>query len=348
LIRHITSFLVLISSVMATNAYADQNEFIREVLFEMKVDTISSVAIQANGESIAFITDKELEGQSWVSELNLLDLKTKQSRLIIPSSDLKSYAVYGAFASNPKWINENVIQINISDGDVGFAEVLYDTNSSNLNKGEMTDVDDWSEEKHTRLFRLFKSCFSDIEDSVIFSGQLDWLVEGQSAIYQARHVNADNSVWYIDLKNCSRQLIVNAGDNKSNEFKGWLSGYTLIDEQLLIMLASGYPVKRSDLFMAKLDGSKLTGIENLVSYNNNGFLSFLGTTKSSLYFKLTFNKRGQCSTRIVKLNGDKLIEYRFKDRLICDASMTESQGLIAFITKAELSEVRFLSVALVD
>jgi hypothetical protein len=338
----LASFILFSCGIV--NAAQLKATLITDIEFESKINTLTASAINENAEYIVFITKKELGKDFWVSEVNLFNLKTKKTKVIISASDLKGYAAYGAYASNPTWLNKSVIKIDVSDGDVGFAQVSFDLEKSTLKKGKMTDFDEWEPEQHSDISDLFKSCFANVKDSVIFSGYLEWLNKGKSAIYQARYVDVDNNLWYIDFEACNRQLILETGDSKSDDFEGWLAGFAISQDQLIFMMDKGYPTKTSNIYLAKFYDSQIQSVTSQLSFKESGKLSYLGTYKSKSLFKVKLNDRCQCSIKVLEFNASEFIEHKFEDKDICDVSLSIKNGALATVSKPIVTDERVLSL----
>lgn len=332
--------LILFCSGIASGSQLE-TELIEQVEYESEINTLSSAAINENAEHIAFITNKELKKGFWVSEVNLLNLKTKNTKVVISSSDLKGYAVYGAFAANPKWLNKSVIQIGVSDGDVGIAQVSFDLERSALKKGEMTDFDDWEPQQQTDISKLFKYCFANTDDSVISSGSLEWLNKGKSAIYQARHIAADYNLWYLDFETCSRQLLLDTGDIKSNDFAGWLAGFTILKDNLIFMLNKS---NASNIYFIKLDPSQIQRVTKSVSFKESGWISYIGSYNSKHLFKVKLTGKNYCTTKIIEFDKGEFIEHKFVDRNICEVSLATGTGALTTVSQPIGTESRLLSL----
>lgn len=319
------------------------------VIYENKDGIFSRVSFSPDGRWLAAVRETQ-ENDLSASELVLLNLKSSRTEVVVPRAVSKSFATYGATAYSIWW-NASIVSIAISDGDVNSGTVSYDTQLRRVVKqewnkfeGELEDVGggDIKFSDRRGLAAKISSCFSDWTEDVIESGvdagHAKWLLPDKTALFQARHVDADQRVWLLDLRACDRVELINPGDNSSPNFRGWLSGGAWFDGHVAFLLnglrVNGelkQPETSSELFVTVSSDAR-HGVRTAVSGMPGAHLVQIGDVNGQILL-LSRPLLDFCGGRLFAFSAREIREYKFPGATFCDASVTSSAGLLAFVAR---------------
>lgn len=325
------------------------------VIYKNKDGSFSRVAFSADGRWLAMVQETQ-ENELWASELVLLNLESSEAEVVVPRAVLKSFATYSATVYSVWW-NASIVSIAISDGDVDSGTVSYDTQSRKIvkqkwNKSveerEGVGAGDTKFSEQSGLSDKIASCFSDWSDAVITSGvdagHANWLSPDKVALFQARHVAADQRVWLLDLRACDRVELIDPGDNASPDFRGWLSGGALSDGRVAFLLNGPRVSKeskktetQSELFVTE-SGDARNGVTTVFSGMPKSHLVKIGSLNGQVLI-LIRPSLDFCGGRLFAFGARDIHEYKFPGATFCDVSVTSSAGLLAFVARMGLEKI---------
>lgn len=347
--------LVVVLIVISFVANANQNLIVEHVIKEKNLLTeykpayYSRISFSPDGKQLAFIRDTQTDNV-WASELLIQNLSDKNTRLAISKKTTKQYAAYSALAYSLAWEGGN-IKVKISDGDVDGVEIIYDSiRNKIIKKTPQTFDNDFSEITQNKLSKSITKCFPKWDKDIVQSAenmkQISWLIHGKTAYFQARHVNADNNLWFLNFNTCERKVIFHPGNNKQPDFKGWLSGAAYINGYMAFSLSS----TRENADTGKYEHIGLLRIAHVNNFKNNYFeISDLAGGRlldlgglSDYQYVLYRPTRNYCGGRLFAFNSsNKFHEIIIKNKSFCNVSLNPYTNELAIITKKSGNKISY-------
>lgn len=181
-------------------------------------------------------------------------------------------------------------------------------------------------------------CFPDWPADVVNSGvngiYSHWLEPGKTAAYQASYRKVAEDIWYLNLKQCQRNVLLSVPAShriqwSTNHVGTVIAGDKVLlvvrqqqirgNGQSLLMLYSEQPPKTS--LAARRWQSVNTGNDH------NRELVMLGQFQQRQLFQL-LNTQQPCDTRILSLSAGGLTELQVDGHQICQAAVS-AQGHLA-------------------
>lgn len=177
-----------------------------------------------DGKQLAFskVVIENEDDRKWENtEVYLYNLQNKKTYVLIDSKKAKEYAVYAAFVSDFEWLANNKLRVQISDGDVDWTALTFNTDTQKVIKTEQSDGNldyDLTNDEKKSIKKLVKK-FPDISESVAESGfhvNRVYEIENQGLIAQFNHVDYDTNVWFFDFQTNKKHLLYKTVQEKDN------------------------------------------------------------------------------------------------------------------------------------
>jgi len=300
----------------------------------------SELSFSPDGQYMAYTVNGKIDNV-WSSELMIRDLSNSKNYLAISSNETKKYAVYSAFAYSLAWDN-GIVKMSVSDGDVDTTVLHYDMKKQKIVDKSHFSFDDYENTEQSELSKKIVSCFPEWNAEIVASAenmlQSGWIIEGKTAFFQARHVDADNHVWQLDLESCYKKIIVEIGDNKQEDFKGWLSGTAYYQGYLVFSLntsgrsATTGKYKKTSLIYAK--NLQQSSDQAIQLFKMKGVMvRDLGVIKQQK-FVLFRSEDDACDDRIFRFDSTGILrELTIEGRNICEVVLEQTHNHMAVISK---------------
>lgn len=308
----------------------------------------SRVAFSPDGRLLAVVRES-VDQDLWASELALVDIARSKLDVAVPRTITKAYATYSAVAYGLRWDGQSIV-LAISDGDVDSGTIVYDTRRSKITRNEWNGPEedgsadsDMSTEStdRTGLVTPISTCFKDWDADAISSGvdagHAQWLDERRLALFQARHVKSDARIWLLDLDNCTRTLLIDPGDSKSAEFRGWLSGAVYRQGRLAFVLSAirfgesgSPPTQHAEIVIVDL-GAEMPQV-SVIAGLPAADLTEVGGTEAERYF-LVRSRFDYCAGRLFAIGSSTTREITSVGASFCDASVNPLTGDLALVVR---------------
>ena len=139
------------------------------------------------------------EGSAELTEIQVLDLKTRRVKTLLDAKAARDFAVYKSLITGFFWRNSTTLQASISDGDVNGADLIYDVTSGRLiEKKPISFNEDASDREGARIAGMDKA-FPSIPGAVLANALANGFKVGdRKYVVQKNYYNQDNNVWYLD------------------------------------------------------------------------------------------------------------------------------------------------------
>jgi hypothetical protein len=260
----------------------------------------------------------------------------RRADLLISKDATAPFAIYGSPPVDLRWRDQK-IELTISDGDDDIEQLTYDKAQNSL-LHRTQDPTSPTEAERLALRAAIGRCFPDWPQDIINSGvngiYSNWLDTGKTAVYQASHVNADQSVWYLNLAKCQRTPLLNFSKNHQQLWQHNHYGSVAFANHVLVVM--GQRSQQSTRGHLKILLSQQAGQTPLAERRwqqvNSGLYDalspeLLGQVQQRLLFVLS-NRQHPCTTRVMSLSAQGLIELKVDGYYICQAAVS-SQGHLA-------------------
>lgn len=212
--KKIVMICLLITSFICS--YCREKEIIVPKISEkeiLKLDKGDYVCprLSPNGEYLALsevIGDSSYEN----TQILLVDLHTYKVDTILTSGFLLKFGVYASFVREMKWITDKLLKVLVSDGDVGYTDLIVDifnhkiTDESHFDDTDYLGLSLEYKKLAIKMIKLYPELiapkgWNDI--GVIESGLNDnpIIIDRKGVILQTRFYGFDRNIWYYSLKN---------------------------------------------------------------------------------------------------------------------------------------------------
>lgn len=261
---------------------------------------------------------------------------SSRADLLINKDVTAQFAIYGSPPVDLRWRGQN-IDLTISDGD-GDVEQLTYAKAQNAVIDRSQNPTTLTEPERPSLKAAIGRCFADWPQEIIDSGvngiHSNWLDTGKTAVYQAAHAKADESVWYLDLEKCQRTPLLNFSKTHKQFWHNDHYGTVAFANYLLVamrqtsqhnsggnlnLLLSNQPGQTPLAQRSWLQVN--TGVDDVLSPMP------LGQVQQRLLFVLA-NRQHACTSRVMSLSAQGLVELQVDGYHICQAAVS-AQGHLA-------------------
>lgn len=264
------------------------------------------------------------------------DPAARRADLLISKDVTAQFAIYGSPPVDLRWRDQN-IELTIGDGDGDIEQLTY-ARAQNALINPSQDPTTLTEPARPSLKAAIGHCFADWPQEIIDSGvngiHSHWLDTGKTAVYQAAHAKADESVWYLNLEKCQRTpLLTFSKPDKQfwhNDHYGTVAfaNYLLVAMRQTSQHISGGNL---NLLLSNQPGATPLADRNWLQVNTgpDDVLSPmpLGQVQQRLLFVLT-NRQHACTSRVMSLSAQGLVELQVDGYRICQAAVS-AQGHLA-------------------
>ena len=260
----------------------------------------------------------------------------RRADLLISKDATAQFAIYGSPPVDLRW-REQDIELTISDGDGDIEQLTY-AKAQNAVISRSQNPTSLTETERPALRAAIGRCFADWPQEIIDSGvngiHSNWLDTGKTAVYQAAHAKADQSVWYLNLEKCQRTPLLNfSKPHKQFWHNDHYGTVAFANYLLVVMRQTSQHISGGNLNLLLSNQPGQTPVsERLWQQVNTGpddALSPmpLGQVQQRLLFVLA-NRQHGCTSRVMSLSAQGLVELQVDGYHICQAAVS-GQGHLA-------------------
>ena len=160
------------------------------------------------------------EGAAELTEIQALDLKTRQIRTLLDAKGSREFAVYKSFVTGFFWKNPTTLEASLSDGDVNGVNLVYDVTSGKLvQKKPLSLPDDTARDENlmSAMAAAFPSLSTEVLANALANG---YRVGDKKYIVQKNYWKQDNHVWLLDAPGKQMLKLIDVPDNWIYSLRG--------------------------------------------------------------------------------------------------------------------------------
>ena len=190
-----------------------------------------------------------LQGATELTEIQALNLKTLEVKMLLDAKASLEFAIYKSFVSGFAWTDRSTLKAGISDGDVNGVNLLFDVAAGKLIGKKPFSLADDASGKEEGLTAEQTAAFPSIPPPALANALANGFKVGQMKyIVQKNYWKQDNHIWYLDTERKQISKLVDIPDVWIYSLRGaFASGNAII-----LLVAYG-----PDAWLARHTGSKL-------------------------------------------------------------------------------------------
>ncbi|MBI5782805.1 MAG: hypothetical protein HZA69_03590 [Gammaproteobacteria bacterium] len=190
-----------------------------------------------------------LQGATELTEIQALDLKTLEMKMLLDAKAALEFAIYKSFVAGFTWKDATTLMAGISDGDVNGVNLLFDVAAGKLIGKKPFSLANDAPGREEVLTPELTAAFPSIPPPVLANALANGFKVGQKKyVVQKNYWKQDNHVWYLDTERKQISKLVDIPDAWIYSLRGaFASGNAII-----LLVAYG-----PDAWLARNAGGKL-------------------------------------------------------------------------------------------
>ena len=160
------------------------------------------------------------QGATELTEIQALDLKTRQIRTLLDAKGSREFAMYKTFVTGFFWKNATTLEASLSDGDVNGVNLVYDVPSGKLvQKKPLSLPDDTARDE--ALMSAMQAAFPSLSTEVLANALANGYKVGDKAyVVQKNYWKQDNHIWLLDAPHRQMLKLIDIPDNWIYSLRG--------------------------------------------------------------------------------------------------------------------------------
>lgn len=256
-------FLFSFSSSYALPSFsADEVKIAGKTLAQVTNGDFVHPALSPDGNQLAY-SRVIVENQMELTEIAVLDLKTGKTKVLLTPKASKKYAVYSAFVSEFKWLDNNRLLAIVPDGDVDYNELTFNVRLGKLLKTKASsgedDLSSLSPDTKKAIGQIRLISPNMPEDVLRTAWDVNTYLEipGRGYFIQTSYYRYDNSIRFYDFQNRKEVMVFELPDSNP-PYPRLAGGFTFGDKVI-------FAVADNDIRMFEFDSSKTPPVSALMS-----------------------------------------------------------------------------------
>lgn len=184
-------------------------------------------AFSPDGSHLAF-SDVVVVDSMETTEILVFDLTSQRTRRLLDKAAVERFAVYKVFVTDITWQDPGIVQITLSDGDVGASVVQVDPTTGGLlsepSFSEGDDLDPYDTDPSLLPLRdSLHAAFPQVPNEVVTAALQSSFVRvpGRGVIIQKNYAGQDDDIWLLDLVDHKMRLLLRT--DRSYDLAGGVS-----------------------------------------------------------------------------------------------------------------------------
>jgi hypothetical protein len=170
-----------------------------------------------------------LQGKFENTEVVLHDLTTNRQTILLGSKQAATYATYKASVIGIRWTSAARLEVEITDGDVGSAHLIFNPLSRKLLTERFEDLDELETPPLSRDYQkayqqarsLFPSFPEEVLDQALHSTA--FVMQDRGIVLQKNYAGHDKNIWFLDFQNKSARSLLALPADSMHAFGGGLA-----------------------------------------------------------------------------------------------------------------------------
>ena len=160
------------------------------------------------------------QGATELTEIQALDLKTRQVRTLLDAKGSREFAMYRTFVAGFSWKSATTLEASLSDGDVNGANLVYDVPTGKLvQKKPLSLPDDTAHDE--ALMSAMKAAFPSLSTEVLANALANGYKVGDKAyVVQKNYWKQDNHIWLLDASHQQMLKLIDIPDSWIYSLRG--------------------------------------------------------------------------------------------------------------------------------
>jgi len=160
------------------------------------------------------------QGATELTEIQALDLKTRQVKTLLDAKGSREFAMYRTFVTGFSWKSATTLEASLSDGDVNGVNLVYDVPAGKLvQKKPLSLPDDTAHDE--ALMSAMKAAFPSLSTEVLANALANGYKVGDKAyVVQKNYWKQDNHVWLLDAPHQQMLKLIDIPDNWIYSLRG--------------------------------------------------------------------------------------------------------------------------------
>jgi hypothetical protein len=171
------------------------------------------------------------QGATELTEIQVLDLKTRQVRTLLDAKSSRAFAIYRTFVTGFAWKNATTLEASLSDGDVNGVNLVYDVATGKLlQKKPLSLPDDTTRDQS--LMSAMQAAFPSLPTAVLANALANgYQVGAHQYVVQKNYWKQDNHIWLLDAPRRQMLKLIDIPENWIYSLRGAFAyggGYVLL------------------------------------------------------------------------------------------------------------------------
>jgi hypothetical protein len=165
-----------------------------------------------------------LQGNTELTEIQALDLKTLEVKVLLDAKASLKFAIYKSFVAGFAWMDATTLKAGISDGDVNGVDLIFDVAAGKLVGKKPFSLTDDPSGREEALTPELTAAFPSIPKPVLANALVNgYKVGDKKHIVQKNYWKQDNHIWYLDGERKEMTKLIEIPDEWIYSLRGGLA-----------------------------------------------------------------------------------------------------------------------------